>query len=90
MFHSVRINSAILNWSLYCQHTVWSRVCASVRRPSIHSSVCSSMGLQQQTRCCRFPGGLAGDVDQLPHGAQQHGMWCVHAGSATLSAYVRS
>jgi len=39
-------------------------------RPTVHPSVCPSMGIQQQTLCCRFAavgqaGRQAGDIDRL-------------------------
>ena len=50
----------------YCPHSMRRGVYATV---GVRPSVCSTMGPQQQTRCCRFAavGPVAGDVDRLLH-----------------------
>ena len=75
-------------------HTMRSRV-YDICRASVRPSVSLSVPARGHSRKPAAAGLLllarpAGDIDGLLQGAQQHRVRPMNAGSATLSAYVRS
>ena len=62
----------------HCTHSMRSRVYEMVRC----SSVCPSMGLQQQTHCC------GPDMQEILIDCCSNGMWRANVNSAALSVYV--